>query len=156
MVEIINQYDDIYSDPPVRIRESARALVVREGKILLTHELNTGVYMSPGGGIENGETLEECCVRELKEETGYVVRPIERFVTVKEHSVDTLYVSNYFICEVTGECEKCLTETEVEHGAVPEWLEVSQAVELFATYGEKRYDVMSLYLRDYLLINRLI
>ncbi|SES73976.1 aminoglycoside 6'-N-acetyltransferase [Salinibacillus kushneri] len=33
----------------------------------------------PSGGIETGETFETCCVREVKEETGYgaeIVRPL--------------------------------------------------------------------------------
>lgn len=32
------------------------------------------VWNFPGGGIEPGETPEEACIRELKEETGYTIR----------------------------------------------------------------------------------
>ncbi len=154
--DIINQYNLVYSNPPERIREAARAIVINDGKILLTHETNTGVFMSPGGGVENGETLEECCVRELKEETGFEVKPVERFVTVNEYSFETLYVSNYFICEVTGECEQNLTEIEVEHGAKPEWLDLDKAIEIFSAYPEKHPDVRSLYLREYTVLNKYI
>ena len=103
--ETINQFDETYSDPPPKVRESARALVIKDGKVLLTYEANTGIYMSPGGGVETGETLTECCIRELREESGFEVKPVERFVTVNEFSLGTLYISNYFICEITGECE---------------------------------------------------
>ena len=91
--EIINQYAETYSDPPERIRPAGRGIVVCDGKILLSHELNTGVYMTPGGGLEEGETLSECCARELLEETGYQVKPLKQFLIINEYSFETLYVS---------------------------------------------------------------
>ena len=51
-MEILTQYGRTYSDPPERIRHSGRGLVIRDGKILLSYEKNTDVYMSPGGGRE--------------------------------------------------------------------------------------------------------
>ncbi len=152
----LNQYNSIYSDPPERVRESARAIVVSNGKILLTYETNTDVYMSPGGGVETGETLEECCIRELKEEAGVTVKPTEHFITVNEYSFETLYISNYFICEITGEAEQSLTVIEVEHGVMPQWLDLEQAIEIFSTYPEKRLDIRSLYLREYTVIGHYI
>ena len=65
-VETINQYAKNYADPPEGVRQASRAIIVKDGKILLTYETNTDVYMSPGGGLEEGETLEECCKRELR------------------------------------------------------------------------------------------
>lgn len=154
--EIINQSDSTYSETPEKVRQASRAIVVRDGRILLTHESNTGVYMTPGGGLERGETLEECCVRELKEETGFVVQPFERFVTVNEYCLGTLYVSNYFICEITGDCEQRLTDIEVEHGAHPQWLPLDEAIEIFSTYPSKTPDVGSLYLREFTVLNKFL
>ena len=131
---IINQYVKPYSDPPRGIRQSGRGLVVKDGMILLSHEVNTEVYMSPGGGLEVGETLEECCARELLEETGYTVKVIEPFVTVNEYCFETLFVSNYFICEAVGRGEQRLTDVEVAHGIVPEWISVDAALEIFGEY----------------------
>ncbi len=148
MIETINQYAETYSDPPERVRVAGRGIVVRDGRILLSHELNTGVYMTPGGGIEEGETLGECCVRELMEETGYQVKPIRHFLTINEYSFETKYVSNYFICEVTGEGSQTLTDIETEHGIVPEWVTVDEALAIFGTYNAKTPDVRSLYIRE--------
>ncbi len=155
-VEIIYQSDNTYSETPEKVRQASRAIVVRNGRILLTHESNTGVYMTPGGGLERGETLEECCVRELKEETGFVVKPIERFVTVNEYCLGTLYVSNYFICEIKGDCEQSLTDIEIEHGAHPQWLSLDEAIEIFSTYPSKTPDIRSLYLREFTVLNKFI
>lgn len=153
-VEFINQYAETYSDPPERERIAARGIVVSEGKILLSHELNTGVYMTPGGGLEDCETLEDCCIRELKEETGYDVKPICHFLTINEYSFETKYISNYFICEVTGEGKQTLTEIEIEHGIVPEWVTIKDALEIFGAYDTKAPDVRSLYIRELTTINK--
>ena len=153
-VETITQYAKNYADPPLGVRQASRAIIVKDGKVLLTYETNTDVYMSPGGGIEPNETLEECCVRELREETGYIVKPIQRFVTVNEYCFEIMYASNYFICEITGESERKLTETEIEHGATPVWLDFEEALEMFSHYPEKREDISSLYLREYTVLTK--
>ncbi len=153
-IETINQYAEIYSDPPERERIAGRGIVVRDGRILLSHELNTGVYMTPGGGIEEGETLAECCRRELMEETGYEVKPLFQFLKINEYSFETKYISNYFICQVTGEGRQTLTDIEVEHGIVPEWIKIEDALAIFGTYDEKTPDVRSLYIRELTTINK--
>lgn len=153
-IETINQYSETYSDPPERERIAGRGIVVRDGKILLSHELNTGVYMTPGGGIESGETLSECCRREVREESGYEVKPLYQFLKINEYSFETKYVSNYFICEVTGEGEQTLTDIEIEHGIVPERVTLSDAIAIFNTYDTKTPDVRSLYIRELTAINK--
>ena len=152
--EIINQFDETYTETPERVRESARGLVVKDGKILLTCEARTGIYMSPGGGVEEGETLTECCIRELREEAGLTVKPVERFVTVNEFSLGTLYISHYFLCEITGECKRSLTDTEAYNGVRPRWLTLDEAIAVFGTYPEKPADKASLYLREYTVLNK--
>ena len=154
-IETLTQYARVYSDPPVGIREASRAIIVKDNKILLTYETNTDVYMSPGGGVEQDETLEECCVRELQEEAGYTVKPLEHFLIINEYCFETVYVSNYFICEITGESERKLTEIEIEHGATPVWLDFDEALEMFSHYPEeKREDIYSLYMREYTVLTK--
>jgi 8-oxo-dGTP diphosphatase len=59
------------------------AVVVRdhEGRVLLLRRSATrtwpGTWCLPGGRLEPGETLEECCRRELFEETGLVAERFE-------------------------------------------------------------------------------
>jgi 8-oxo-dGTP pyrophosphatase MutT (NUDIX family) len=45
-------------------------LLVHDGNVLLTHELRSGKKMTkfPGGGLEKGEGLKECLIREFEEE----------------------------------------------------------------------------------------
>lgn len=61
----------------LRIRQGARAVLVdTEWSILLVHfdfyrdDLPTGLWACPGGGVDEGETLESAVRRELLEETG--------------------------------------------------------------------------------------
>ena len=154
MIETINQYAKTYFDPPEKERIASRGLVINNKKILLSYEKNTDVYMSPGGGLESGESLEECCIRELNEETGYLVKPLNHFMIINEYCFETMYVSNYFICEIIGESKQSLTEIEIEHGITPVWLDIEEALEIFADYASKREDIASLYFREFTVINK--
>lgn len=51
-------------------RVACRGIVISGEKALLSYEEKTDQYGIPGGGIEGEETLEECCAREIAEETG--------------------------------------------------------------------------------------
>jgi 8-oxo-dGTP pyrophosphatase MutT (NUDIX family) len=48
----------------------ATAYVVRGGKTLLLKHKKLGLWLAPGGHIDEGETPDEAALRELKEETG--------------------------------------------------------------------------------------
>ena len=56
MVEIkrLEQYSLHHVNPPEKTRFSCRGIVVRDGKVLLSYESTKDVYMSPGGGLEEG------------------------------------------------------------------------------------------------------
>ena len=153
--EEIIQYAKIYTAPPERIREGCRAIIVKDNKVLLSCEERKDVYMSPGGGVENSESLEECVVRELQEEAGYIVKVIKPFVKVNEYCYETLWINNYFICEVEGECERHLTESEIYNRVKPVWIEIDKAIEIFGQYESKTVDHASLYLREYTVLNKL-
>ena len=43
-------------------------------KVLLTQRADNGLWCLPGGKMESGESIEECCQREVLEETGLEVR----------------------------------------------------------------------------------
>ncbi|MBO4635716.1 MAG: NUDIX hydrolase [Clostridiales bacterium] len=60
----------------------ATVLVINsEGKILLNRRSDTGTWGIPGGSKELNETIEECALRELKEETDISARDL-RLLTV--------------------------------------------------------------------------
>jgi mutator protein MutT len=52
------------------------AVIVHEGRVVLVKrrfDPLAGQWSIPGGAVEAGETLEACVVREIAEETGFVV-----------------------------------------------------------------------------------
>jgi 8-oxo-dGTP diphosphatase len=51
-------------------------IIVHEGRVVLVKrrfEPLAGQWSIPGGAVETGETLEACLVREMAEETGFIV-----------------------------------------------------------------------------------
>lgn len=134
-----------------KVREACRGVVVRDGKLLLTYEVNTDQWFLPGGGLEEGESLTQCCIRELAEETGLVVKPLTQFATIHEYYEEWLFISHYFICEVTGQTERLLTDREMEMGLEPRWISVEEAFEIFSHHQDHAHDEMKrgAYLREY-------
>ncbi|WP_280239749.1 NUDIX domain-containing protein [Nocardia abscessus] len=66
---------DYYRDPnaprPNSLKPGASALVTDEnGRVLMQRRGDSGNWSLPGGIMEVGETLEDCAVRETREETG--------------------------------------------------------------------------------------
>jgi len=55
-----------------RIRNSAKAIIIEDGRILLTRNDNSqgAFYLLPGGGQRHGESLAEAVARECIEEVG--------------------------------------------------------------------------------------
>lgn len=64
-------------------RNSARSIIVRDGRIAMVHSLKYDYYKFPGGGIEGGEDQIDAMIRETREEAGLRVIP----GTVKEYGM---------------------------------------------------------------------
>lgn len=150
-METINIYGANRFADFTKVRDACRGIVIRDGMILLTYEVNTDQWFIPGGGLEGEETIQQCCIRELAEETGFVVNPLYHFATINEFYEEWKYISNYFICEITGETDRVLTEREAEVGLEPRWIPLKDAVTIFSKHQEYALDEMKRggYLREY-------
>ncbi len=135
-----------------KTRAGSRAVIVRDSMILLSHEVNSGWWLVPGGGEEEGETPEECCVREVEEETGLIVKPLQQFLTMYEYYEEYRYISHYFICEVTGQGRMRLTDAEIRRGVEPQRIPLQEAVDIFSrhqSYADVSEEKRGAYLREY-------
>lgn len=156
MVKIIEQISKNAVSPPKQTRIASRALIFKDNKILLSYEKNNDVYMTPGGAIEKNETPEECCAREVAEETGYKIDVGDFIYTVNEYVYDDLFICNYFKCEIVGECENTLTKFEISRGLEPRWTDINEAIDIFSQYEKYNPNTESLYLREYTILKDLI
>ena len=116
--------------------EGCRGILIRDGKILLSYYAKDDQYLIPGGGLEMGESLQECCERELREETGMLVQAHTHYLTLEEYYHEYYFKSHYFLCEYKGECEKELTENEKEKGLEPRWVDFDEAIRIFGVFDD--------------------
>jgi len=90
---------------PATPKVDARAAVFRGGEILLIKEPDNSGWSIPGGWADVGETASESAVREVREESGYLVRAM-RLISAYDrdrHGHTPLPYHVYrlvFLCEV--------------------------------------------------------
>ena len=105
------------------IRVGTRAIIFNENnEILVAHCLNPkkDYYFLPGGGVWFQEKIEDCLVREVKEETGFDVKA-ERMLWVRdfiEGFPDLHGIEIFFLATIVG---GKLRQQQLYDGG--EWLE---------------------------------
>ncbi len=52
-------------------------IILKAGRVLLVHHGKLGKWLPPGGHVEPGEVPDDALVREIREETGLQVKPID-------------------------------------------------------------------------------
>lgn len=113
----------IARDVPIRLTVTA-AMIDDRGRLLLVRRADNGQWVLPGGGVDPGERVVEAVVREMEEETGVHVRPINLIGIYSNPDVVISYdngarkyqvVSIMFLCEsMYGELRT--TEETLEWG----------------------------------------
>ena len=82
------------------MKSRAASIIVEDGRVLLIHRIKgeREYYVLPGGSVEKGESREQACRRETKEETGLDIRIVGRFLTFTNAGREEAY----FLAERTG------------------------------------------------------
>ena len=108
-------------------RNSARSIIIRNGKIAMIHSLKYDYYKFPGGGIEPGESDIDVLIRETAEEAGLTVVPdtIREYGYVHRIQKSTVEEDEYFIQD------NYYYLCEVEEGVRPQKLDSYESEEHF-------------------------
>lgn len=112
--------------------------IEKDGKYLMLHrtkkekDINKDKWIGIGGKFENGESPEECIVREVKEETGltlnnYKLRCIATYVST---TWETEYMYVFTSDDFTGELIEC-NEGDLQ------WISKDKVTELNIWEGDK-------------------
>ena len=112
------------------MEKSCGCVVFNNGKVLVEKSLS-GFYGFPKGHIENGETDEECAIRETFEETGISARvdSSSRFsISYLVHDVVPKEVI-YFISYLNGSDVISIQEEEVSEAC---WVPISEVRDILS------------------------
>lgn len=117
-----------------------------KGEVLVSDEYRYGQRFSkfPGGGLEWGEGLEECLVREYREETGKSISVKSHFYTTgffqqSAFNDDDQLISVYYLVELTEGENMEVSETEFDFDEVEgaqslRWLPISNKLKEIMTF----------------------
>ncbi len=151
-MKLISIYGDNRIVPHERERVACRGIVIEGSGVLVSYASAADIYMIPGGGLEEGESLKECYRREIEEETGRVVEAGECFLEIDEYYGDYKFISYYFPCRVVGEGKRHFTEAEMRLGMKPVVLDTDKLLEVLSTYGVRAdtdEEAAGIYLREF-------
>ena len=92
-------------------RVVVRCLLERDGLFCVHHILGDDIfghrdyYETPGGGIEEGEGLEDALRRECLEETGYRIKVVEELDLIIDHYnlIKRKNINHFFYAQAEGE-----------------------------------------------------
>jgi 8-oxo-dGTP pyrophosphatase MutT (NUDIX family) len=100
-------------------------------------------YSMMGGGIDEGETVEEALIREALEETGCKMKNIQEIGIVEERGIGhkewgKFFQENYyFTAEVDGDKgNPMFTEDDVKDGLQLVWLPIENAIDKLKSQGD--------------------
>ena len=138
-------------------RITARAIVRRtDGLFAVMHIGKYDMYMLPGGGVDDGEAIEDALRRELAEETGCLCREIMPLGVVTENRAHADYTQmSYYFAVTTGGAaeEKHLTAEEISNGTSLQWRTMEEVLHLIGDPVHEVFQRRFLQARDMAALN---
>lgn len=111
----------------------AAAIIIKDKKLLLVKQKNRDYWTPPGGLVDEGESPEEACIRETKEEIGVEVEIVASLKTEKRwwpQRNDFLEIHNFLVNVQSGE-PHCVDNGDIGDVEDIVWVTMTQ----FPDYG---------------------
>lgn len=141
----------------MHIRNSAKAIIIEENKVLLTKNKDKEgfFYLFPGGRQEHGETIHEALIRECMEETGRQIK-IGELVHIREYigrnhehssfDSEVHQIEYYFTCSQGKDEDKHKAPTNPDNDQIGiEWVEISDLLQYRVYPKELRRYIIKYY-----------
>ena len=154
-------------------RPSARAIILKDDKLMMVYSKKEKYYKFPGGGIKDNETREDALTREVKEEVGLVVvkDSIKQFgsvLRIQQGDTNKTFVQEnfYYFCDVEDNIvNQELDDYEKDAEFILECVDIDKAISINSKYKTSNFfnevmikrelRVLEL-LKNYLIINKTI
>lgn len=126
------------------LRKSARVILINNaGEIAIQHLQNYRFYKLPGGGLDQGETIEEALVREVREEVGCdckIIRPVGSTIEYRA-KYKLLHISYCFVATVTSPIiNQNFEEDEIAAGQTNIWVAPQEVLDLVRNGERTNYE----------------
>lgn len=93
---------------------SAALCINEEKKILLVRNRDIQQWSLPSGGLDDGETLEQCCQREVFEETGYRIS-VNQLLHIKRAIISNYQVeTHYFLATCDERVANAIIDSDID------------------------------------------
>lgn len=138
------------------IRTAARGLVFSGNKLALLFVSKFNYYKLPGGGIEQGENIEQAFIREVMEEVGCKISNTKQYGKIIEYKdqFNLKQVSYVLTGEVVGEIgSNNLEQSEIDEGFELKWLPKENVIEIMSNSKPSNYEGQFIVKRDLYILN---
>jgi len=150
LLKIFDKRSKMLGHQSIIYRDAVRAIILKEGKILLVFSEESQEYKFPGGGVKDLEGKESALRREVLEEVGRQVNSINESLGYVDQIYNDIYDdrkyfflrSYYFFCEISEDkFDQDLDIYERKLKFVPKWVTIDEAIKM----NQIKYDVGSEY-----------
>lgn len=145
---IDNQYEFTYID---HSRIIARAFLLNDNNEVCLLKIegndifgNRNYFETPGGGVNNNESLSEAVVREIKEETGYNSIMLQEIGYVEDYYnlIHRHNINYYFLLKVTSYDKTDLLEYEKSIIKEVKWFSLEDAIKIYENMNKDKLEIL--------------
>ena len=132
------------------VRNSARSVIIRDGRVAMIHSLKYDYYKFPGGGIERGEDPVQAMIRETREEAGLEVLPetvreygyVHRIQRSDSDPAEAFVQDNfYYLCQADdAPVPQDLDDYEAKEAYTLEFIDPLEAIRKNRSVGQSPYN----------------